>query len=152
MKIPEPINNLAAGVLRTLAGLITKPRVTREAALFVDVVTALALAIVPKYGWALCLGYFVLRDTLSTTGQGAGKALYKLRIYKVKDHTPVGWKLAILRSILILMPLVNIADLFHFIRTGRRYVDEWIGVDVFPETVDNVSDNAPVEKNPPLDE
>lgn len=113
-------------------GLITKPRIEREAALAVDVILSLTLATFPGlFGKVACLAYFLLRDS---RGGGMGKGLYKLTVVRSADGGKVGWQTTLLRNILTLLPLFNLVDLYRFVANGRRLTDEWLGTEVRSES------------------
>lgn len=142
---------MATSVCTTLVGLVSKPRVVREAAFVVDVAISLALAVIPgKLGWVACVGFFMLRDVADAEHQSPGKSLYKLRIISTKSGNAVGWRTSVVRSIILLTPLLNFVDIAHFVRTGRRLTDEWLDIDVVQgeaekSTDEKVEDNL----NPP---
>ncbi len=111
-------------------GLITKPRIEREAALAVDMILSLTLATFPGlFGKAACLAYFLLRDS---RGGGMGKRLYNLAVVRATDGCIVSWRTALLRNILTLLPIFNLVDLYRFVANGKRLTDEWLGTEVRP--------------------
>ena len=115
--------------LRDIAiGLITKPRVEREAALAVDLILTATLATFPgMFGNVAGVSYFLLRDVF---GAGMGKRLYKLVVTRVSDGGRSGWQTALVRNILLLLPIFNIVDVVRFIVKGRRLTDEWLGTEI----------------------
>ena len=117
--------------LRQMAhGLITKPRIEREAALAVDMILSLTLATFPGlFGKVACLAYFLLRDS---RGGGMGKRLYNLAVVRATDGGIVSWQTALLRNILTLLPIFNLVDLYRFVANGKRLTDEWLGTEVRP--------------------
>lgn len=117
--------------LRQMAhGLITKPRIEREAALAVDVILSLTLATFPGlFGKVACMAYFLLRDS---RGGGMGKRLYNLAVIRTADGGIVSWRTALLRNILTLLPIFNLVDLYRFVANGKRLTDEWLGTEVRP--------------------
>lgn len=134
MRVPKFLTEWAASVLGTLAGLITKPRVVREAELVVDVAISLALAVIPgRIGWVACVGFFLLRDAVYASRQSPGKKLYNLKIVNAKTGATIGIRMSVVRNLILITPLLHLVDIAHFVKTGRRLTDEWLGVDVRQE-------------------
>ena len=128
------MKNMAASILDMLAGIITKPRVVREAELLVDLSISMALAVVPgKPGWLFSIAFFLLRDVIDNKRHSPGKILYRLRIVYTATGAEVGWRTTIVRNIILLTPLLNIVEIAHFLRSGRRLTDEWLGIDVLQD-------------------
>lgn len=150
MRVPKFIESMAAGVLKTLAGILTKPRVVREAELFVDVVICIALAITPGlFGWFLCITFFLLRDVFTAQRLSPGKSLYNLRIIKVADGSPAEWKMTVVRNLILLTPILNVVEIFYFIKHGRRLTDVWLKFDVVQDMVDSAPQDEQDDDNPP---
>lgn len=148
MRVPKFLTDWAASVLSTLAGLITKPCVVREAELLVDVAISLALAVIPgRIGWVACVGFFLLRDAIYASRQSPGKKLYNLKIVNAKTGATIGLRMSVVRNLILITPLLNFVDMAHFFRTGRRLTDEWLGVDVRQEGDENETSEE-VEDNP----
>lgn len=109
-------------------GIITKPRVEREAAALVDLIFSFTLATLPGIvGSVAGVAYFLLRDG---RGNGMGKRLYGLETVRAADGRRASWSTAMLRSLLLLVPLFNLVDMWHFFESGRRLTDEWLGTEV----------------------
>ncbi len=141
---------MAASVLKTLAGIVTKPRVVREAALFVDLAISLALAVYPgSLGWVICVVFFLLRDVSTVRRRSPGKNLYKLRIVKVSDGSPVDWRMTVVRNLILLTPVLNVVDVCYFVKHARRLSDVWLKFDVVPDAVDVLPDGGDSGANPP---
>lgn len=151
MRVPQFILNMAASVCDTLACIFTKPRIVREAEIVVDVAISLALAVIPgKLGWVACGTFFLLRDVATAKRQSPGKQLYNLKIVSVKSGEPVGVRTTVVRNLILITPVLNLFDIFHFVKSGRRKTDEWLGLDVIQENGAN-KDSQEVEDypNPP---
>ncbi len=109
-------------------GLITKPRIEREAAALVDLIFSLTLATLPGIAGSVAgVAYFLLRDGRAN---GMGKRLYGLETVRAADGRRASWSTAMLRNMLLLVPLFNLVDVWHFFKSGRRLTDEWLGTDV----------------------
>lgn len=109
-------------------GVITKPRIEREAAALVDLIFSFTLATLPGISGSVAgAAYFLFRDG---RGNGMGKRLYGLETVRVADGGRASWRIAMLRNLLLLVPLFNLVDAWRFITNGRRLTDEWLGTDV----------------------
>lgn len=150
MRVPQFLKNMAASILDVLAGIITKPRVVREAEFLVDLSICMALAVIPgKPGWLFCIAFFLLRDAIDNKRHSPGKILYKLRIVYSTTGTEVGWRTTIVRNIILLAPLLNIVEIAHFLKTGRRLTDEWLGIDVLQDAGKNEDAETQQEEDNP---
>lgn len=150
MRVPKFLTEWAASVLGTLAGLITKPRVVREAELVVDVAISLALAVIPgRIGWVACVGFFLLRDAVYASRQSPGKKLYNLKIVNAKTGATIGIRMSVVRNLTLITPLLHLVDIAHFVKTGRRLTDEWLGVDVRQDSGKETSEEGEDNPNPP---
>lgn len=150
MRVPQFIKDMAASILHVLAGIITKPRVVREAEFIVDLSISLALAVIPgKPGWFCCVAFFLLRDVFDNKRHSPGKMLYKLRIVHAASGAEVGWRTTIVRNIILLTPLLNILEIAHFLKTGRRLTDEWLGLDVMQDAGKNEDAETQQEEDNP---
>lgn len=154
MRVPEFLTDLTDAALGTLSGLITKPRVVREAELLVDLAICLALAVIPgKVGWIACVAFFLLRDAALTGMQSPGKSLYNLKVVSASTGAVIGWRTSVVRNVVLIVPVLNIVDILHFVRHGRRLTDEWLGLDVRQEKAEkDVEEEADDNHNPPTTE
>ena len=160
MKFAEAIDKMAAGILRVLADLISSPRIEREFALCVDVFMALALAVLPGvYGWLISSAFFLLRDALAPRTYSPGKRTFGLRVVKTEDGSPASWRFSLLRSLLLLTPVLFV-DVYYFIRYGWRMTDKWLGLEVVlskghsqdSNVVDEATSDSDDNQNPPNEE
>lgn len=109
-------------------GIITKPRIDREAAALVDLIFSFTLATLPGISGSVAgVAYFLFRDG---RGNGMGKRLYGLETVRSADGRRASWRMAMLRNLLLLVPLFNLVDMWRFFVNGRRLTDEWLGTDV----------------------
>lgn len=118
-----------------ITGLIRKPRIEREAALAVDIILSMTLATFPGvFGKVASVAYFLLRDSW---GGGMGKGLYGLVIVRAADGARVGWRTALVRNMLMLLPIYDLVDIYYFVERGRRLTDEWLGTEVRKTVVES---------------
>ncbi len=116
--------------------------VERVVAFALDLIICLVLGIIPIIGWLIGFAYFILKDSLAFTNYASfGKHIYNLalvdsstgeKIEKIFDEKIV------LRGLILLVPIINLVDIYYFITTGRRAADKWTGTEVIKiETNDN---------------
>lgn len=109
----------------------TTEMLEREFAFAVDLIICLTLAIFPKIGWILGSLYFFAKDAIPTTGgRSFGKLLYGLKTVSVSTNQRVQIEKSIIRSLIMLIPILNIVDIISFLKTGTRLADRWIGTKV----------------------
>ncbi len=120
-----------------LIGVITRPRIEREVALVVDLGLCLALISFPiTLVKVVGVGYFLFRDGMAITGgQSFGKNIYDLRVVRSATKRRIGLRVSFLRNLLTLVPILNIIDLWYFIRDGKRLYDTWLGLEVVKDSV-----------------
>lgn len=113
---------------------ISTPIIERIFAFVVDIFVAAALTVVPVVGIALAPIYFFVKDILPFNGHTSfGKAVYHIRVVNIQDNAPLSRTMmfkAVVRNIIILIPLLNLVDLYYLLATGKRLVDNWIETDV----------------------
>ncbi len=114
---------------------LTNPLIIERIVAFaLDITICLILNIIPVIGWIAGLLYFLLKDSLPFTNYGSfGKHIYKLSVIdltskEVKSRIQI--EKSIIRSLVILIPIINIIDIIQFLNTGRRLADEWTTAEV----------------------
>ena len=100
----------------------------RFMALFIDVVIAVGLSMFPRIGWIVGLIYFLAKDAIPAfDGQSIGKKFFNLKVITSKTHQPLTKhpERSLIRSIVFLLPIVNIIDIYRLISNGERLADKW---------------------------
>ena len=104
----------------------------RIVAFLIDALLCAFLLLVPKYGSYLLLIYFVLRDTKMFGFNSIGKRLCHIEVKEtgVKDRMEMSSSKMMLRSVFLLVPILNIVDVIHLFRNGERLADKWMNTKV----------------------
>ena len=109
----------------------------RFLAFLIDMVVVLALCLIPKVGWIFGLIYFLGRDAMpSLKGRSIGKKVLKIRILTTGTHETldINPDKSVTRGLILLIPVVNIIDIYMLLTTGRRLADRWTETEVIKET------------------
>lgn len=108
-------------------------RLERQVALAFDVFVCVLLGVLPWFGWVVAAAYFLLRgvDLPKLGTVGIGKSLYGLKIaYTNGNDAPVPWLVVMVHNLALLLPLLNIVELYFFWYRDKRCVDRLFGIDV----------------------
>lgn len=95
---------------------------------FVDIMIALLLSLFPKIGWMFGLIYLLAKDSFSfLDGQSFGKKLFHLRAITLPHYASMsGWpEKSVIRGLVLLIPILNLFDLYHLIKYKVRIADRW---------------------------
>jgi hypothetical protein len=103
--------------------------IERMVAFALDLIISLVLSIIPTLGWLLGFGYFFLKDALPMTRHDSfGKHIYKLYLSDASTGERIEkgrYEKSMIRSLILLVPIINIIDIVHFLTYGNRLADEW---------------------------
>ncbi len=119
--------------------------IRRMAAFALDCFIAFLLFLFPLGGWILSLAYLLFRDALPfLNGQSAGKRFFQLRVVKKVSLRPItrNYKRSFKRSITLLVPIVNLVDIFMYFTRGGRAGDQWADTLVIDERYDTSSNKG----------
>ena len=108
----------------------------RFLAFLIDGALVLLLCLIPKVGWLFGLIYFLGKDAMpSMNGQSLGKKVFGIRILSEATHEPLYLhpRRSITRGLILLIPVVNIVDIYLLLTTGRRLADKWTETYVIKE-------------------
>ena len=108
----------------------------RFMAFLIDMAIVLVLCLIPKTGWIFGLIYFLGRDAMpSLKGQSIGKKVFKIRILTTGTHETldINPDRSVTRGLILLIPVVNIIDIFMLLTRGRRLADKWTETEVIKE-------------------
>jgi len=84
-------------------------------------------------GYVLALVYFLLRDALPIgNGQGLGKKLMGIKVIKEDTRQPIlgDYVAALVRQISLMIPFVNLYDMWLVVSDGKRLGDGWAKTEV----------------------
>lgn len=106
----------------------------RSVAFSIDLLSCFSLSIIPSFGWVLALAYFLLKDAnLLGSKSSIGKSIYSLRIVDADTQEPAEkgmMEKTLIRNLILVVPLLNILDIFHLMNHGVRLADQWTGLTV----------------------
>ncbi|MFO8000017.1 MAG: hypothetical protein R6U46_02155 [Marinilabilia sp.] len=94
----------------------------------VDLAVAAVLSLFPRIGWMFGLLYILTRDSLPfLNGQSFGKKLFHLRTITLPHHASLtGWpEKSVIRGLVLLIPVLNLFDLYYLITQKVRIADRW---------------------------
>ncbi len=94
----------------------------------VDLVVVAVLSLFPRIGWLFGLIYLLSKDSLSfLNGQSFGKKLFNLRTVALPHYASLsGWpEKSVIRGLVLLIPVLNIIDLYYLITQKVRIADRW---------------------------
>lgn len=98
------------------------------ASVSLDLFIAVSIMLFPLGGWAIGIAYVLLRDALPfLQGQSLGKHFFGLRVVTKHNLKPITkqYKRAVVRGAVLLIPILNIWDIYNYFTTGQRLADEW---------------------------
>ncbi len=81
-------------------------RWTRFGAGVIDILLAWILFLIPVFGWIVGIWFIIVRDGLRKPGASPGKRLFRLKV--ISWNKPYMPEKAVMRNILLIVPLLNI--------------------------------------------
>ena len=120
------------------------PLTERVFAFVIDVAIVGGLCLFPVIGWIFGLLYFLLRDALPyLNGQSFGKKLMKIQVISLQEEESLmgSYEKSALRAIVMLIPILNLIDIWFLFSTNYRLADRWAQTAVVPYSDDSESDN-----------
>lgn len=102
--------------------------IERFIAFILDILSALILSLFPLWGWLLGIAYLLTKDALPIfDGRSIGKYYMNLRIVNkgTIDSITNNYKKSIIRGIVMLTPILNLVDIYHYLISGERLADKW---------------------------
>ena len=113
-----------------LQRLQTPAILERMVALTLDISICAVLCIIPLVGYIIGLLYFFLKNALPfTTGESWGKQLYHLKLVDGDTRQRINkgrLEKSIIRSLILIVPVINIIDMVYYIRHEHRLADQWV--------------------------
>jgi uncharacterized RDD family membrane protein YckC len=94
----------------------------------IDLIIVAILCLFPRIGWMVGLIYLLTKDSLGfLDGQSFGKKLFNLRTIALPHYGALtGWpEKSVIRGLIILIPVLNIIDLYYLIIHKVRIADRW---------------------------
>jgi uncharacterized RDD family membrane protein YckC len=105
-------------------------------AFLIDFGISLILCFIPKVGWMFGLIYFLGKDAMpALKGQSIGKKVFNIRILDKSTNEPLYLhpRSSIIRGLILLIPVVNIIDIYLLLTKGYRLADKWTETYVLKE-------------------
>ncbi len=121
---------------RVLDKVLTVNRLERMIAFAIDLLAIVCVSLLPPIGIILGVVYFFLRDSLPFgVNASFGKNIYSLKVITVENEQirRAPWHKSVVRCLILIIPILNLVDIFYFLRDGKRLVDTWLGTDVICE-------------------
>lgn len=101
----------------------------RLVAFTLDASISLALSIIPMVGLYIGMVYFFMKDALPfNRGESFGKHLYQLKLVDRETLQEIDkgrFEKSVIRSLILIIPIINIIDIVYFFKLGHRLADEW---------------------------
>lgn len=94
----------------------------------IDLSIVLGLSLFPRIGWLFGLIYFLFKDSLGILkGQSFGRRLFKIKVVSKEDGMSLTNKpdKALIRQIVLLVPILNLIELFYFLFRKERLGAKW---------------------------
>ncbi len=106
------------------------PFSSRVLAQLIDLALSGLVALVPFIGWAIGLGYFLVRDSLPfLKGQSIGKKAMKIKVTDADGADLVGnYVPSLIRNLTLMIPLMPIVELYILYKNPAnmaRIGDQW---------------------------
>ncbi len=108
--------------------VLSAPVTERIIALLVDLVVVMGLFFFPRIGWMFSTFYFLVKDSLPfLKGQSFGKHLMKIKVITIPDQNSlIAYpEKSVIRALVMLIPGLNLLDLWYFFKRGHRLADIW---------------------------
>ncbi|MCG8578978.1 MAG: RDD family protein [Bacteroidales bacterium] len=94
----------------------------------IDLSIVLGLSLFPRIGWLFGLIYFLFKDSLGILkGQSFGRRLFKIKVISLEDGNDLIAKpdKALIRQIVLLVPILNLIEVFYFFFRDERLGAKW---------------------------
>ena len=115
--------------------LIQAPLMERMLAAIIDLIIVGGFCFFPRIGWVIGLLYHLTRDSLPfLNGQSFGKYLMHIQVITLDQqeslvNTP---QKSVIRGVVMLIPILNIIDVWYLFAKGYRLADKWAETAVVP--------------------
>nr|WP_321453009.1 RDD family protein [uncultured Carboxylicivirga sp.] len=105
----------------------------------IDMVIVIGLCLFPRIGWIFGLIYFLFKDAMPfTKGQSYGRRLFRIRLVKLPNMESVEKypEKSIIRNIILLIPILNIYEVYLFLFQDQRLGEKWSETVVISTQID----------------
>ncbi|NLX73517.1 MAG: RDD family protein [Bacteroidales bacterium] len=124
-----------------LAKSTTAPFTERFVAAFIDIIIVAGLFFFPRIGWMLGLIYHLLKESMPfMQGQSFGKHLMRIKVITIHQQLPLTGnpEKSIIRGLVMLIPILNLVDLWSLLSRGYRIADKWTETTVIHYSKDDM--------------
>lgn len=119
--------------------------IERLASIGLDLFIASGLILFPGIGWLLSITYILMADALPfLQGQSLGKHFFGLRVVHQTNLKPITrrYKKSVIRGAVLLIPGLNLYDIYTYFSKGERIADTWAKTAVISERYNVRSGNG----------
>jgi len=119
----------------TPESLLQAPLAERFLAFVIDLAIAAGLFLFPMIGWIFGILYFLMRDSFSfLKGQSLGKKLMRIKAITLPEQESLDKspEKSLIRGVVVLIPILNIIDVYFLFSMGYRLADLWAQTAVVP--------------------
>lgn len=106
----------------------TAPLTERIIAAIIDIVIVAGLCFFPRIGWIFGLIYHLGKESMPfMNGQSCGKHLLKIKVVNINQQAPITGQheKSVIRGLVMLIPVLNLIDIWWFFSRGNRLADKW---------------------------
>ncbi|WP_062126552.1 RDD family protein [Geofilum rubicundum] len=121
----------------------TAPFTERIIAAFIDIIIVIGLCFFPRVGWMIGIIYHLTRDSMPFLyGQSFGKHLMQIKVIALPQKTSLTRypEKSIIRGLVMMIPILNIIDIWYFLTKGYRLADKWAETTVVRHVKDDDSE------------
>lgn len=100
----------------------------RLLAALIDFSITMGLSLFPRVGWIFGLIYFLFKDSIVLLdGQSFGRRLFKIKVVTRENGQSLIRKpdKALVRQLILLIPLLNLVELYRFLFLKDRFGAKW---------------------------
>lgn len=112
-------------------------KMQRFSAGLIDIIISFSFAyLIPIVGSLLSVAYYLNKDAFPfLNGQSLGKKLFQIRVVSTNDNHPItsDYSASILRSVTVLIPIINFFESIVVLSGKERFGDKWAGTIVLKE-------------------
>ena len=128
-----------------LTETVTAPFTERIIAAVIDIIIVIGLCFFPRIGWMIGIIYHLTRDSMPfLNGQSFGKHLMQIKVIALPQKTSLTNypEKSIIRGLVMLIPILNIIDVWYFLSKGYRLADQWAETTVVRYVKDDESETT----------
>ncbi|ASB48509.1 RDD family protein [Alkalitalea saponilacus] len=120
--------------------VINAPHMERIIAAVIDIIIVTGLFLFPRVGWMIGIIYHLTKDSLPfLKGQSFGKHLMRIKVITRPDNRSLVRhpEKSVIRGLVLLIPGLNLVDIWYFFTKGSRLADYWAQTSVIYTSDEN---------------